>query len=162
MSRYQTKTALIEGIREQRVKLEKKLARLSDEQMTAPMMRAWSAKDILMHLVDWEQRMIGWYQAGLRGEVPQTPAPGMTWKDLAKVNRVGFERHRTLPLQQAMEAFHSSYLQILKLVESIPEEDLFVPGRYAWLGRASLAGFLDECSGNHYKWARGQIHVKRG
>ena len=25
-------------------------------------------------------------------EVPEVPAPGMTWKDLAKINRAGFER----------------------------------------------------------------------
>ncbi len=159
MPHYETKEALLAGIREERAKLEQKLARLSEEQMIAPMMRAWSPKDILMHLVDWEQRMLDWYQAGLRGEKPEVPAPGMTWKDLAKLNKIGFERHRNLPLEQVLETAAASYRQILALAESIPAADLFVPGRYAWLGRATLAGFLNECSANHYAWARKQIRA---
>ena len=161
MPHYQTKTALIAGLREERARLEKKLARFSEQQMTAPVMRAWSAKDILMHLVDWEQRFLEWYRAGLRGEKPEVPAPGMTWKDLSRINRIGFERHQALPLAQALDRFASSYQQILRVAQDIPEADLFVPGRYAWLGRATLAGFLNECSANHYAWARNQIHIKR-
>jgi hypothetical protein len=47
----------------------------------------WSVKDIVARLVDWEQRFIGWYDAGLRGEVPEVPAPGIVWDELDILNK---------------------------------------------------------------------------
>jgi hypothetical protein len=44
----------------------------------------WSAKDVLAHLTEWEQMVLGWYHAGLAGETPALPAPGFKWSELRK------------------------------------------------------------------------------
>ena len=69
-----TKTELMENIYLNRKLLDKKLAKLTPEQLVWPgSMNDWSVKDILGHLIDWEQRFISWYEAGLRGATPETP-----------------------------------------------------------------------------------------
>jgi hypothetical protein len=42
----------------------------------------WLGKVILDHLVDWEQRFIEWHRAGQKSEIPETPAPVVTWREL--------------------------------------------------------------------------------
>jgi hypothetical protein len=58
-----TKQELLESIRTTHAQLEKKFSQLTPKQMIWPgSMDNWSVKDILAHLVDWEQRFIGWYK----------------------------------------------------------------------------------------------------
>ncbi|KPK88298.1 MAG: hypothetical protein AMJ88_19240 [Anaerolineae bacterium SM23_ 63] len=129
MPKYTTKETLLHAIREARAGLEKKFSTLSPEQMIWPgSMDHWSVKDILAHLVDWEQRLISWYQAGLRGEVPEIPAPGMSWRDLPALNQQGYERHRDETLDEVMENFIGSYQETLRLIEGMNEEEIYTPG----------------------------------
>ena len=73
----------------------------------------WSVKDILAHLVDWEQRFIAWYKAGQKGETPETPAPGFTWRELPKLNQEGYERHKNDKLENVLDQSEKSYQEIL-------------------------------------------------
>ena len=162
MAKYPDKTALLEAIRTEHQRLEIKFAGLTPEEMIRPeAMGEWSVKDILAYLVDWEQRFIDWYHAGQRGEIPQTPAPGMTWRELPRLNQQGFERHRNEPLQTVLENFQASYQQILELVESIPETEMFTVGTYAWTGKRPLVDYIDGNTASHYNWARTQIRTTR-
>jgi hypothetical protein len=158
MTKHATKDGLLEDIRVQRARLEKNLAALSPEDMVQPgIVGDWSAKDVLAHLLDWEQRFIGWYQAGLRGERPETPAPGLTWRQLDLLNQRIYEKYKDLPLEQVQEQSEASYQQILKLLEGVSEEDLFEPGRYAWLEDDRLVDWAAANTCNHYYWAKTQL-----
>lgn len=162
MARYTTRTALLEAIHTERELLEKKLAGLTAEEMVWPgSMDNWSVKDIVAHLVDWEQRFIGWYEAGRRGEEVHTPAPGMTWRDLPRLNEQGYEHHRDRPLAQVLADFQASFRQVLALVESIPEEEMFAADRHAWTGRWRLVGYIAGNTCDHYRWARTQVRPRR-
>jgi len=162
MARYTTKRDVLEAIQFERNLLESKFRRLTPKEMVWPgSMGEWSVKDILAHLVDWEQRFIGWYEAGRRGEVPQTPAPGMTWRDLPRLNQQGFERHRDRPLPEILAEFQSSHRQIVRLVEEMPEEEILTPGYYAWTRKASLAGWIAANTCEHYRWARRMIRSNK-
>lgn len=153
-----SKESILSNIQMERRRLEKNLASLSDEQMIEPgVIGEWSVKDILAHLVDWEQRFLAWYQAGLRGEIPYTPAPGMTWADLDKLNQSIYEQNRDRPLSRVQADFASSYIHVLETVKSIPEEDMFPAGRFAWTGNGNLAGYILANTANHYRWAKTQI-----
>ena len=119
----------------------------------------WSVKDILAHLTDWEQRFISWYRAGLRGEIPETPAPGMTWRDLPKLNQAVYERHKDETLEEVLDQFEKSYQEILTLIESMTEQEIFEPGGYAWTGRSSLLSWIAANTSSHYNWARRNIRT---
>ncbi|HEY46856.1 MAG: hypothetical protein AMJ88_06870 [Anaerolineae bacterium SM23_ 63] len=162
MPRYLTKTSLLDAIRDTRAQLEKKYSKLTPEQMIWPgSMDNWSVKDILAHLVDWEQRLIGWYQAGLRGAVPETPGPGMSWRDIPTLNQRGYEKHQDDPLDLVMENFQRSYQETLRLVEGMSEEEIYSPGYYKWTGKSSLYSYIAANTFRHYNWARTQIRTTK-
>ena len=158
--RAKTKKELLESIRTTRNLLEKKFSKLTPKQMVWPgSMDNLSAKDILAHLVDWEQRFIEWYISGLQGDVPETPAPGMTWRELPKLNQEGFEQHKDESLENVLEQFEKSYLEILELVEGMKEEEIFEKGYFEWTGDSSLLPWIAANTSSHYNWARRNIRT---
>jgi uncharacterized protein (TIGR03083 family) len=160
MTRYTSKSELVKEIRTQRRRLDKNLADLSPAQKETPgVVGEWSVKDVMAHLMDWERRFTGWYQAGRRGEVPETPAPGLTWGQLNVLNQQIFEHWRDLPLEEVQAHFESSSAEILALIEGMSEEELFTPAFYAWNGPEVLAGWAAANTCNHYAWAKDQIRA---
>lgn len=158
--RAKNKQELLESIQHARELLENKFSKLTPRQTVWPgSMDDWSAKDILAHLVDWEQRFIGWYKAGLRGEVPETPAPGMTWRELPKLNHEGFEQHKDETLDNVLEQFERSYLEVLGIVKGMTEEEIFEPKYYDWTGDSSLLPWIAANTSSHYNWARRNIRT---
>jgi hypothetical protein len=152
------KENLLKRIQTERRRLEKNLASLSEEEMSiTSVIGKWSVKDILAHLVDWERRFLGWYQAGLQGQVPQTPAPGMTWKDLDRLNQMIYEENKDRSLDSILVDFENSYHEVLETVRAIPEEDFYPVGRFAWTGKSNLATYILANTANHYRWAKTQI-----
>ena len=158
--RAKTKKELLESIRTTRELLEKKFSKLSPKQMVWPgSMDDWSVKDILAHIVDWEQRFIEWYKAGQKGEIPKTPAPGYTWRELPKLNQEGFEQHKNDTLENVLERFEKSYLEILELVEGMEEQEIFEAEYYEWTGDSSLLPWIAANTSSHYNWARRNIRT---
>jgi hypothetical protein len=155
-----TKEELLESIRTTRELLDKKFSRLTPEQMVWPgSMDDWSVKDILAHLVDWEQRFIEWYRAGQKGEIPDTPAPGYTWRELPRLNQKGFEKHKNETLQNVLERYKKSYLEIFELVEGMEEQEIFEVEYYEWTGDSSLLPWIAANTSSHYNWARRNIRT---
>jgi hypothetical protein len=157
----ETKEELVESIHQTHEQLEKKFSKLTPTQMVWPgSMDDWSVKDILAHLVDWEQRFIGWYQAGLQGEVPKIPAPGMTWRDLARLNQAGYERHKNEALDEVLGQFRKSYRECYALVEHMTDQELFEPKVYEWTGKSPLLPWIAANTSEHYIWANRNIRTK--
>lgn len=158
MPKPTTKQALLEETKTERAALEKLLATLTPHQMTQPgVMGEWSVKDVLAHLIEWEQMFLGWYAAGMRGEKPPTPAEGYNWGQLPALNKAIYKKHRERSLEDVFQQFQASYQQTLALVESLPGDDLFVRGLYSWMNQNNLAAYIHANGGAHYKWARDGI-----
>jgi hypothetical protein len=158
--RSSTKTEMLEKIRSSHAALEKKFSKLTPEQMVWPgSMDNWSVKDILAHLTDWEQRLIEWYRAGLKGEVPETPAPGMTWRQLPELNQVGYEKHKDESLERVLEVYRASYREVVTLVEGMTEEEIFTVGVYQWTRKDPLMVWIAANTNGHYEWARRNIRT---
>lgn len=157
MKKQLNKTELLERVQTEREKLEQTLTTVNGKEMTqSGVVEEWSVKDVLAHLMDWEQRLLEWYQAGLRGETPELPAPGMTWANLAELNEQIYQKYRRHSLKAIMEEYQQSYQQILKTVQAIPESDL-VEGRFGWTKKRTLADYVAACTYDHYKWADDMI-----
>lgn len=155
-----TKAELLESIRTTREQLGVKFSKLTPEQMVwSGSMDNWSVKDILAHLVDWEQRFTDWYNAGLQNKVPETPAPGMTWRDLPKLNQEGYELHKDDNLEDVLDQFECSYKQTYTLIESMTEQEIFEPEYFAWTGKSSLLSWIVANTSSHYNWARRNIRT---
>jgi len=134
--------------------LERQFASLTPEEMVRPeVIGTWSIKDILAHLLEWQKMLLDWYEAELRGETPAVPAEGYNWSQLPALNQAIYERCRDTALDDVRSQLDASHKHMLEVVASLSEEELFTPGRYAWIGINTLASYVDSCAGDHYRWA---------
>ena len=121
-------------------------------------MGVWSVKDILQHLVDWEQRWISWYEAGKRGEPVVTPEEGYNWRQMGELNELYRLKHQDRPLAAVLADFHTSYKQIMDMIEKIPEAEMLTLGVYTWTGKLPLIAWIAGNTCDHYRWAVQMIH----
>ena len=157
-----SKAELLASIYSEREKLEMKVANLTQAEMIFPgSMKEWSVKDILQHLVDWEQRWISWDEAGKRGETVVTPEPGYNWRQMGQLNEKYRLIHKNRPLDEVLDKFHTSYQQIMQVIECIPEEEMLALHRYSWTGKLPLIAWIAGNTCDHYQWASQMIHPLR-
>ncbi|MBN2502960.1 MAG: ClbS/DfsB family four-helix bundle protein [Anaerolineales bacterium] len=128
-----TKAKLLELIQTERQALEAVLAKLDEEQMIAPLLEAaWSVKDTLAHIVAWEQHMTQWTKASLQDEPTDPPPYDLPDAELDAINMRIFVENKDRPLADVQKEFTASYQEVLKLVQTLTEEDLLDPECLAW------------------------------
>jgi hypothetical protein len=155
MPRPTTKKQLLEAIEVERKALEKFLDELSPAQLTRPgLVGEWSAKDVLAHLIEWEQMVLKWHAAGLKGKVPVTPSEEFNWAQLPALNQQIYEKQRDKSLVYIQKEFKSSFKKILSTIHGLSDEDLFTHGRYAWTKNNTLGAYFISNTSSHYHWAR--------
>ena len=160
MGRRLRKLALLDEIHLERLALEDTLALLTPRQMTKPGVTrgGWSVKDVLAHLVEWQQMNLDWYAAGLRGETPAIPAPGFTLRELPRLNAMIYRKHHRRSLQAVLRDFRSHHERVVALIEALPDSDLVTLGRFSWTGKSwTLNDYLRASTAAHYLWARTRI-----
>lgn len=147
-------TQLLEITESQYTKLERALAPLSPEQLTAaPVPGEWSIKDVLAHLYEWQQMFFSWYEAGLRGEKPDVPALGYKWSQLPALNQAIYQKFRDLPLDEILALFRESHQRTIRFIETQTDADLTAPGLYPWMNQNALMSYLNSIAAAHYDWA---------
>jgi len=130
-----SKAELIERSRAERAQLAALLDQLSTDQMLqAEVQGKWSVKDIVAHVVAWEERMVSWLGEALRGETPVMPAPGLTWDDLDRLNERTFLERKDDPLDEVLAHFAESESHAIAAIEAVPERDLLTSSRYPSMG----------------------------
>jgi hypothetical protein len=160
MGKRLPKSALLEEIRVERRALDALLEQLKQRQMTEPNVTpgGWSVKDILAHLVGWQQMNLSWYEAGLRGEKPAVPAPGLTWREVPKLNAMIYRRRHRQSLRAVLADYRNYHEQMLKLIDTASDEDFLQVGRFAWAGPTwTLSDYVRANTASHYRWARNHI-----
>jgi len=161
MAKQTSKLQLLKDIRTERRRLEKNLSVLTVEDMIRlGVTGTWSVKDILAHLVAWERLFLDWYNAGLRECSPAVTPVGMSQKAMDTLNQQIYEANQWRSLNDIFAEFHSSYQQIVNVIETIPEGDMFVQGRFNWTGKLTLADYIAGNTCNHYAWAKSQIRKR--
>ena len=160
MGRRLKKKELLEEILLERTALDNTLSTLTKRQMTQTGVTpgGWSVKDILGHLIEWQQMNILWYEAGLRGEKPHIPAEGMTMRELPKLNHIIYKKHHRRSLDAILNDYKTYHEIMIDLIESLTDEDLVTLGRYSWTGPSwALSDYLRASTAAHYLWARKRI-----
>ena len=160
MGKRLRKKELLLEIERERNALDDTLALISICQMTkAGVTRGgWSVKDILAHLVEWQQMNLDWYAAGLRGEKPAMPAPGFTLRELPRLNQMIFRKHHRRSLEAVIRDYRSYHNRIVELIRALPESDLVTLNRFSWTGPSwTLSDYLRASTAAHYLWARKRI-----
>lgn len=154
MPKPQTKEELLQAIDVERGKLDQSFKMLSDAEMEQPgACGDWSVKDILAHLVDWEQRGLCWYRAGLQGEVPKLPDENYNWGQTPELNHAIYLKYKDRSLDEILKLYKDSFKETMAAVDGMTEKELFTPRVYAWTGTHTLATYVNANTAAHYRWA---------
>jgi hypothetical protein len=158
MPKPTSKEQMLEEIDKERNALEEFLFTLTPGEKIQPnALGMWSVKDVMAHLLEWEQMLLGWYKAGLRGKLPEKPAPGFKWNQLPELHQQIYEKYCGQSLPEVQRQFRASYRQIMKTLHGLPEEDIFMPKRFAWTEKHALLAFILPNTSSHYRWARTEM-----
>jgi len=165
MPRASTKPDLTADATNQFEKLWKLIDSTSEEEQTAAFLfedRDKNLRDILIHLYEWHQLLLNWVKSNLNGEQkPFLPEP-YNWKTYQQMN-VGFcEKHQSTPYEDSIKMLKESHTDVLKMIETFSNDELFLKKYFPWTGTTSLGGYCVSATASHYDWAMKKIkqHIK--
>jgi uncharacterized protein (TIGR03083 family) len=152
MSDPRSKQGALGLIHAERDALESILSGIGGDRMLEPGAQGeWSVKDLLAHIVVWEQRMVRWIGEALRGETPEIAQEGFTWDDLDAMNEQSYLANKDRPLDEIQSEFRASHQEALATVAALTEDDLFDGERFAWRKGVPLLQMVAANTWYHYK-----------
>ena len=152
-----TKQDVIEKVVTNRRRLEQNLAILSPEEMLLPgVVGIWPVKDLLAHLAEWEGLYLDWLAAARRGQTPEVPGHGSTWRNLDPLNQWIYEKHCDRSLDEVLAYFRDTHQSFMKSLDALTDEELFTPGYYVFTKNARLESWFGAFAA-HDRWAKTEI-----
>lgn len=145
------KTAIIDKIEKEYQALEDLLAPLDGWQLTTPgTTDVGSVKDMLAHLAAWQKHLLAILQAACQGKEPGIPIRHLTCEEIERLNQGFYAAARARPLREVWAAFRATYTQVQQAIESLSEEAITDPERFAWLDGSSLRRLIADSTYEHY------------
>lgn len=109
-------------------------------------------RDVLAHLHHWHLLLLSWYQLGMKGEKPEMPAPGYTWRAIPELNIEINEKYKNVPMRKVITLFASSFKEVQRLIAKHTDRELFEKQKYKWTGTTSLGSYVVSTTSSHYDW----------
>lgn len=180
MARPTSKEALLTAASTQYEKLQSLIASMSGTERSAPLDydpaspkkeahwdRDKNLRDILVHLYEWHQLLLRWVSANQSGEalggetVPFLPSP-YTWKSYGQLNVEFWEKHQRTSEEDARAMLDVSHREVLTLIDSFTNEELFEKKHFPWTGTTNLGSYCISATSSHYDWAMKKLraHLK--
>lgn len=160
MGRPTTKNDLIETANEQFDKLMQLIDNLPDDMRNGTFLfedRDRNIRDVLIHLYEWHQLLLGWVRANQNGDPkPFLPAP-YNWKTYPAMNVEFWEKHQSTPYEDAKSMLKESHGQVLQIIESYTNDELFAKKHFSWTGTTNLGSYCVSSTSSHYDWAMKKI-----
>ncbi len=174
MARPTTKQQLIAAATENYDKLMAFIASMSDEEMETPFDFSADAKkkeahwrrdknlrDVIMHLVRWQELILVWVSNNMKGMTVQFLLPGYTWKTYGDMNLRFWEECQEIAIDDAMRQLQESHKQVLEQAEHFTDKELFDKAHYNWTGTTSLGSYFISTTSAHYDWALKKLKAHR-
>lgn len=99
----------------------------------------WTAREWLIHLGGWQERIADAYAALARGADPDWELERMT---LDELNARMLARCASLPYPAARAAEERAYQRLLEIARTASTADLFDPSRFAWMKAVPFAEWI--------------------
>jgi hypothetical protein len=142
------KTELLTKVSQSRAEFETMMAQFSDEQMLQPVLPGgWTPKDALAHMAWWARRGYIVINAVVDGLEPEY---SLDESDVDNVNRNTYETNRLRPLDEVQREEAEAYCTLLALAESLPDEVLSDPNKFAWTQGKPLSVVVEWNTFAHY------------
>jgi hypothetical protein len=139
-----TKDELLAAIKRDRAAFDAVVARIPPDRLEEHSLHdGWAPKDVLAHIMAWQQRCMAWIRNGGGDE------PTFTQEGMAAYNAEVFERHKDRSLDDIQKVFDSTHNEIVGLVESMEAETVAAPP--AWADPIPLVSILSSNTDEHYR-----------
>lgn len=110
-------------------------------------------RDVLAHLHHWHLMFLDWYVVGMKGQKPDIPAKGYTWKTTPELNLKIRNDYQRTDLEEVIIKLKLSFQEVRKIIDKHSDDELFEKGKYTWTGTTSLGAYLVSATTSHYDWA---------
>jgi hypothetical protein len=143
------KQELLENIDREASEWELLLVEIGEERMEQSGVNGeWNFKDVVAHLSAWRGKTLAQLEAAQQGESTAPAYWPSGWDeedddDLEKINAWIYEENRERFLQDVLKDSREQFHQLRGVVRALPEEELFTPGRFAWMEGRPLADLVD-------------------
>ncbi len=122
---------------------------LTPEQMAIPVFADWSVKDILAHIVSWEEYTLLDLQRVARGHMPALA--GFKQADVDNWNALVMGLRRDFPLDQVMHELEANRKATIAALDALPDERL-AQGQFARIWASITAGHDHEHAEHIREW----------
>lgn len=157
MAKPKTKEQLLTAGNETFAQLQELIGKMSVPEQTATFLfedRDKNLRDVLIHLYEWHQMMLEWYEVGcLNQGTPQTPAQEYKWNQLPLLNHEIWLKYQATSLAAVKELLLGSHRKVMAIIEELSDEELFEKGYYPWTKTTNLAAYFIPNTSGHYNWA---------
>lgn len=110
-------------------------------------------RDVLVHLYEWHQLLLKWIEANTSGETqPFLPSP-YNWKTYGEMNVAFWQKHQSTSLEDAFLLLAQSHADVMRLIDTFDNEQLFTNKYFKWTGTTSLGSYCVSATSSHYDWA---------
>jgi hypothetical protein len=117
--------------------------------------------DILCHLYEWHQLLLNWVNANRKGKaMPFLPEP-YNWKNYPEMNVEFWKKHQNTSLLDAEKMLKQSHKDVMTLIATFSDEELFTKKIFSWTGTTSLGSYFVSATSSHYDWALKTIKIIR-
>lgn len=174
MGRPTSKPDLLRAATESFDQLNSFISSLTEKELTTPFdfskdekkkeahwQRDKNLRDILVHLYEWHQLTLNWVAANRQGDnKPFLPKP-YNWKTYGLLNMEFWRKHQNTSLEDAKEMLAQSHADIMKLLDTFSDEELFTKGVFPWVGTSVLGSYFVSNTSSHYNWAMKKLKAHR-
>lgn len=133
MRTYESKEALIEAIQ---IASQKYLAEFAEIPETLKDHRietvAKTPSENLAYQLGWLNLLLSWEEQEQRGLTVQTPAEGYKWNQLGALYQSFYQTYGQMSLESQMIALQDTLEKLLHWIDSLSEDELFLPQQRAW------------------------------
>ncbi len=176
MARPQTKADLIKAADSNYDKLLKMIESMTEIELStefdfsadekkkeAHWRRDKNLRDVLIHLHEWHNLLLKWVANNKAGVRKPFLMEGYNWKTYGDMNIVFWQRNQTVSCEEALEKFKMSHKEIMSVIQTMENDELFQKNVYDWVGGSTIGSYFVSATSSHYDWAMKKIkaHKKR-
>jgi hypothetical protein len=149
------KQQILKRLSKEFARWEELLATMSEKEITDPFLQStWSIKDVIAHLMAWQQISIARMEAALGGTEPLFPnwvggSDPESEHDLELFNGRIYETYKDQAWSSVHRDWRKGFLRFLALGEEISENDILDPDKYPWLKGYPLYAVLQGSYEHH-------------
>ena len=174
MSRPRSKEELLRAAEENYEKLNQLIDNLSETELNTPFdfsadekkteahwKRDKNVRDVLVHLYEWHQLMIQFVDGNRNGNSVQFLPKIYTWRTIASMNQMFWQKHQETSLEEARELLAESHAEVLKRIQPFTNEELFLLKAFPAVGGSTLGSYFVSSTSSHYDWAIKKIKAHK-